>query len=157
MNFLTYIKRAVPLRLYNFIHLYPGFIITASEEWDTAIRRAALFRAHSLGTVHAPLGDVWRVNADIAMKNKTYNIDPVPILQDYLDHPSKLYVMPLDLPVKNGSSEEKPTNYTTESTIFGAIRGNDQDVPFSNGVEYRYVPHDFNTIYYTKQPHGVNR
>jgi len=154
INFSTFISKSVPKRLYNFVHIFPGFIIASIHDWLSAIREDHFFHAHSVGCVHQKIFEdknIWIVNNNISAKDQTYLVDPLPILDKYLKTPELIHVIPDDLPSKSEDSEEVSKNYISIDTVRGAIRGNDQEVPFSNGLEYRYVPKDFSTVYYSKK------
>lgn len=151
--FDDFIKSTVPERLYNFVHIFPGFILVNAEEWSFGIKHKSFLRAHAVGCVHTMIFEdknIWAVNNNLSAKDRTYLVDPMPYLEKYLKQPESLSMIPDDLPSKVEDSEEKIKNYVSSDTTLGLIRGNDKEIPFSNGMEYRFVPSDFNIVYQIK-------
>jgi len=149
MSFMTYVSNVVPMRMYNFVLLFPGFIISSAHEWKNALNSpSTFFKAHSVGCPHVWHLDSWIVDSSDNKADNRYLSDPIPIIDEYLKDVSKLLLIPQDQPTKSRPGETRASKYTSTDTTFGDIRGNDGDVPFSNGLDTRYVPRDFNTIYF---------
>ena len=136
-----------------FVHIFPGFIIADIEEWKFAVKNDGFIRAHSVGCPHTMLlkdNNIWVVDNDSALKSSTYLVDPIPIIDKYLEFPETLSVIPGNLPPKIESSAENIKIFISDDTVRGKIRTNDKNIPFSNGLSGRFVPANFSTIYYSK-------
>lgn len=156
-SFEKLVNSYVPYRIYNFVLLFPGFLISETSEWKKGIKDNNYFlKVHSLGCAHVDFlsGQTWIVNKSDTVKDITYMIDPILVLDDLISGKSNLLERPEDLPSRkelldegDNSELNKIKKFVDTDTIRGRLRNNDKGIPFSNGRPFGFVPDDYMVMY----------
>lgn len=136
-------RRMVMPEIYGYIYFLPGFMISTIEEWGKGVKgEVKLPKIYSIGAIHMPILDRWTVDKSSEAHQRTGMMDPLEELKKIWSGQIDLNQLPLD-PERDEVKSRKLTKFVSYDTKRGSLRLNDGDVPFSNGMRYRYVPSDF--------------